>query len=58
MWVYSGRRGIHCWVADENARKLNSQARNTIAEYISIIKVIHCSDDNNLFKSENLIFLK
>lgn len=38
IWIYSGRRGVHCWVADENARKLNSQARNTIAEYLTIVK--------------------
>lgn len=39
MWIYSGRRGVHCWVGDESARKLNSQARHSIAEYLTVIKV-------------------
>ena len=38
MWIYSGRRGVHCWVVDKNAKKLTSQARTAIVEYLSIIK--------------------
>jgi DNA primase small subunit len=39
LWIYSGRRGVHCWIADRRARNLSVEARGAIADYISVIVV-------------------
>ncbi|XP_035730837.1 DNA primase small subunit-like isoform X1 [Vespa mandarinia] len=34
LWIFSGRRGIHCWVCDKAARILNQNKRNGILNYM------------------------
>uniref|UniRef100_A0A5B7BAF8 DNA primase n=1 Tax=Davidia involucrata TaxID=16924 RepID=A0A5B7BAF8_DAVIN len=46
LWVYSGRRGVHCWVCDRKARRLNNEQRAAIADYFRVYK----GNENSLKK--------
>lgn len=38
LWVYSGRRGVHCWVCDGRARRMSNEQRSSIAKYFHVYK--------------------
>ena len=37
LWVYSGRRGIHLWVSDQEAMELSDEERKAVANYLTVI---------------------
>ncbi|NXH13298.1 PRI1 primase, partial [Bucco capensis] len=39
LWVYSGRRGVHCWVCDDAVRKWSPALRAAAVEYLTVVKV-------------------
>ncbi|KAK1923549.1 hypothetical protein DB88DRAFT_491596 [Papiliotrema laurentii] len=38
LWVYSGRRGIHCWISDPAALDLNDDQRKSLVTFLEVIK--------------------
>jgi len=37
VFVYSGRRGVHCWVCDKSARRLSNEQRAAVADYMTVV---------------------
>jgi len=37
VFVYSGRRGVHCWVSDKSARRLSNEQRSAVADYMTVV---------------------
>lgn len=38
LWVYSGRRGIHCWVSDPAALDLTDDQRRALMGWLEVVK--------------------
>lgn len=53
LWVYSGRRGVHCWVADDAARALTNEGRGAVADYFSVV-----AGNDNQAKKARLLALR
>jgi DNA primase small subunit len=41
LWVFSGRRGIHCWVSDPEAKRLNDFKRKFLIEFLNSGPKLH-----------------
>lgn len=39
IWVFSGRRGVHCWISDSVIRNMNEKARRAFIEYLDVLNV-------------------
>ncbi|KAL8276062.1 hypothetical protein Esti_000010 [Eimeria stiedai] len=49
LWVFSGRRGLHAWVCDTDARLLPNESRGQLTEYLNI-----CTGSDQQGKKINL----
>ena len=38
LWVYSGRRGIHCWVSDREAMELTDEQRRALVGWMTVVQ--------------------
>jgi len=57
-WVFSGRRGIHCWVSDGTAQVMNNHSRAAVIEFMNYVvpsvKTNSKIKDNLLSKPKNM----
>jgi DNA primase small subunit len=44
LWVFSGRRGVHCWICDPEARNMTNEMRSSITTYYELARGNENSD--------------
>lgn len=49
IWVFSGRRGAHCWISDKRARVMTDSHRKNMLDYMNVVR------DRNIEKRLNLV---
>jgi len=52
FFVFSGRRGVHCWVCDKRACLLNKRGRLAIERYINYDRMDENSYDSRIYKNK------
>ncbi|KAI0461294.1 hypothetical protein LJB42_000960 [Komagataella kurtzmanii] len=48
IWVFSGRRGAHCWVSDQRARSMNDTLRKAVIDYLDVLNLKGGHKNRNL----------
>jgi len=48
LWVFSGRRGVHCWICDPEARNMTNEMRTAVTHFFNLERGNEYSDRLNL----------
>ena len=48
LWVFSGRRGVHCWICDPEARSMTNEMRAAVTGYFDLVRGNEHSDKLSL----------